>query len=262
MRIPSLALVVLLWPAAAIAVDLTKIERSIAKEPAYDSKSPRYCLMVFGPDAGVKKWLVFDGATLYYDRNGNGDLTEQDERIASVHTVENVEDIGTLFVFPLEPISAEQFKAALANEEEEYALMETRPWAVWFVRNAAAAESAKKGRLISDEDTDRARITMPSGDRGSQFAQPRVAAEARSAPIVHFEGPLTLHVPSLDKAVLHPGEETELNVELVATGLGEGTEIEILYDKVPEDAHPVVELEFAVAGGERQKLKFTFDERC
>ena len=33
---------------SAQAVDLTKIDRTIAKEPAYKNK-PRYCLLVFGP---------------------------------------------------------------------------------------------------------------------------------------------------------------------------------------------------------------------
>ncbi len=32
------------------AADLTKIERRIAKEPAYQEK-PKYCLVAFGPEA-------------------------------------------------------------------------------------------------------------------------------------------------------------------------------------------------------------------
>src|SRR5438105_4340408 len=46
-RVLSLAAALLLlnppstWPA-----DLTKVERTIAKEPAYQTKSPRYCLLV------------------------------------------------------------------------------------------------------------------------------------------------------------------------------------------------------------------------
>src|SRR5262245_26057979 len=62
------------------APDLTRIDRRIAKEPAYRSKEPRYCLPVFGPEAKTRVWLVFDGDTLYADVNGNGDLTEAGER--------------------------------------------------------------------------------------------------------------------------------------------------------------------------------------
>jgi hypothetical protein len=58
---------------------LTKIDRTIKKEPKYD-KEPKYVLAAFGPEARFKVWIVIDGDVAYIDRNGNGDLTEQDER--------------------------------------------------------------------------------------------------------------------------------------------------------------------------------------
>lgn len=63
------------------AADLTKIDRTIAKEPVYKHK-PKYCLLVFGPEAKTRVWLVVDGDVLYVDRNGNGDLTERDEKVS------------------------------------------------------------------------------------------------------------------------------------------------------------------------------------
>src|SRR5687767_6248776 len=72
----------LLVGGAAPAADLTKVPRSIAKEPVYQTKNPRYCLCVFGKDASPRVWLVIDGDTLYVDRNGNGDLTEKDEKLS------------------------------------------------------------------------------------------------------------------------------------------------------------------------------------
>jgi len=64
------------------AADLTKVSRTIDKEPVYKSKSPKYCLVVLGKEAKTKLWLVLDGDALYVDRNCNGDLTEPGERIA------------------------------------------------------------------------------------------------------------------------------------------------------------------------------------
>lgn len=62
-------------------VDLTKVDRVIAKEPKYQNQ-PRYALLVFGPKADGRAWLVMDGEdVLYIDRNGNGDLTEEGERV-------------------------------------------------------------------------------------------------------------------------------------------------------------------------------------
>ena len=76
-----IALVSLLFYAVPLtAADLTQIDRKITREPTYRSK-PKYCLLVFGPEAKVRVWLVLDGDTLYVDRNGNGDLTEAGERV-------------------------------------------------------------------------------------------------------------------------------------------------------------------------------------
>lgn len=64
----------------AKAVDLEKVDRTISKEPKYTSQ-PLYSLLVFGKKAEKRVWLVVDDKVLYVDRNGNGDLTEQGERI-------------------------------------------------------------------------------------------------------------------------------------------------------------------------------------
>ena len=79
--LPALA-VLALWAPSAKAVDWDKIDRTIAKEPIYQSKAPKYCLLVFGAEPATRVWLVLDGQYLYVDRNGNGDLTEEGERIA------------------------------------------------------------------------------------------------------------------------------------------------------------------------------------
>ena len=64
------------------AADLAVVERSLKREPVFESGRPRYCLLVFGPEATQRVWLVVDGKYLYADycngdvlglvRNGNG----------------------------------------------------------------------------------------------------------------------------------------------------------------------------------------------
>src|SRR5215210_3146362 len=96
-RIPVMRLACLIALAAAATVasaaDLTKIDRTIRKEPAYRSKAPKYGLLVFGPKAETRVWVVLDLAgqpsdpdgsknTLYVDRNGDGDLTAPDEKVS------------------------------------------------------------------------------------------------------------------------------------------------------------------------------------
>ena len=79
----SAAIVILLGGTAAGAADLTKVERRLVKEPAYTSASPRYALLVIGPEAKDRVWIVKDGDTLYVDRNGDGDLTDPGEKVAA-----------------------------------------------------------------------------------------------------------------------------------------------------------------------------------
>ena len=54
-------------------------DRRLTKEPVYRT----YYLLAFGPEAKTSVWLsVFDGTTLYVDRNADGDLTQPGERFA------------------------------------------------------------------------------------------------------------------------------------------------------------------------------------
>jgi hypothetical protein len=74
---------------AADMPDLSQLDRSLKKEPAYVCKKPLYGLAVFGPKAEKKMWLVLDKSkpdapaydVLYVDRNGDGDLTGPGERV-------------------------------------------------------------------------------------------------------------------------------------------------------------------------------------
>src|SRR5207249_1396798 len=74
----SIAAGMLVTCSLAGAADVTKIERTLVKEPVYKTQ-PKYCLLVFGPEPKSRFWLVQDGDTLYVDRNDNGDLTEPDK---------------------------------------------------------------------------------------------------------------------------------------------------------------------------------------
>ena len=65
------------------SADLTLIPRTIKREPTYESKSPKYCLAVFGKEAAHRVWLVHDGDRLFVDRDGDGELIEPPIRIGT-----------------------------------------------------------------------------------------------------------------------------------------------------------------------------------
>jgi hypothetical protein len=94
---------------AAPMPDLSKIDRRIAKEPAYKNKQPLYGLYVFGPEAKTRVWAILDKSKpdaaeydiLYFDRNASGDLTAPEARIeGKVQGNTVIFDIGS-FTDPL-----------------------------------------------------------------------------------------------------------------------------------------------------------------
>jgi len=74
-----IALLTLQFPGNA--ADLSKIDRSIGKEPVYQSK-PDYCLLVFGPEAKTRVWLVLDGSTIHASGK-NGEIAKLTQRSES-----------------------------------------------------------------------------------------------------------------------------------------------------------------------------------
>jgi hypothetical protein len=236
----------------AWGADLTRIDRTIAKEPAYKSK-PKYCLLVFGPEAKTRVWLVLDGDTLYVDRNGNGDLTEKGER----------------FVLAL----------------DEYDRKRGRR--VWNVGDIAASGAKVRytGLQVSDIAGDAKcvgglgpghgiSVNVPVGkDRVPQcaggFVYPRhgfrlqFAARPADAPIVHFGGPLRMILlqPQRLTAGMKAGVEYELEARVGTPGLGKDTAALINSDDPLEansDALParaVAELEFADRDGQKRRLR-------
>src|SRR5262245_12181329 len=144
------------------AADLTKIDRTIAKEPAYKNK-PKYCLLIFGPEAKTKAWLVLDGDVLHVDRNCNGDLTEKANRVEMNYRS------PTLGVFDAGDITDEHGKTKHTS------------------LRLSVAEKAKGVSLA---------ITVAGKQReyaGSIKDEELVIADRpQDAPIVHFDGPPTL----------------------------------------------------------------------
>ncbi|MFO0865395.1 MAG: hypothetical protein U0744_12220 [Gemmataceae bacterium] len=80
-----LLLALLCFALPAIAGDLTKVNRTVAKMPKLTSKEPKYFIVVVGQDPAKGKTMlgIIDDDKLYLDINGNRDLTDADETITS-----------------------------------------------------------------------------------------------------------------------------------------------------------------------------------
>jgi hypothetical protein len=68
-------------------IDYGKVERHISREPRYVAE-PRYAYFILDPEGKFRVWAVLDKSkadspyydVIYFDKNGNGDLTEPGER--------------------------------------------------------------------------------------------------------------------------------------------------------------------------------------
>jgi hypothetical protein len=170
------------------AADLTRVDRTIAREPAYQTKSPRYCLLVFGPQAKTRVWLVRDGDVLYADRNGNGDLTEPGERYRGTKGTKEVRwTIGDVVE---------------ADRRARHTDLQVRFRRGSFSLGLRTADGLRQAV-------------------GNEMGPLHFSDRARDAPIVHFAGPLTFLFRTPPKLV--SGKEEHFIALVGTAGLGEGT---------------------------------------
>jgi hypothetical protein len=285
MRITSLLLLAV-GAATAPAADLSKIDRTIKKEPVYLSKSPKYGMLVFGPRSETRVWLVLDLAAepsdpdgsknfLYVDRNGDGDLTGADEKISCT-----------------------------PQKQETFASFSRKPFVTYRGHFEAGDVADRDGKtrhtgLTIDVDSYVQRyrpvsITVKTNGSNDQFAGGQLLAFAdrpEDAPVVHFGGPLQMrlameggalsvpicydeqvdvkkwyaeHPPQYDVGGLVRGESRLLVAQVGTPGLGRGTFAALSAGIPPAGVHPVAELEIPATDpkGKAVQIKTDLDSRC
>src|SRR5262245_28345703 len=212
--------------ALAEAADLTKIDRAIAKEPAYKTKAPKYCLLVFGPEADYRVWLVLDGDTLYVDRNGNGDLTEPGE------STDPAERNTDPCVF--KPIA---FLRPDGRTEEKLDFF----LCGWF--------NYEKGKVAGD--------FMPAltiswqgrkfGSTGDETGPPVWGERPEEALVLHVGGPLQMGFDLPERHAVHwTRDGVQVTAAVGTKGLGSGSFVALGFasDAIPKDVSPTAVLEF------------------
>lgn len=240
----------------ARAVDWTTMDRSLRKEPTYESKEPQYCLLVFGPESNIRVWVVLDGDVLYLDRNGNGDLTDPGERIAAREVYRNLEerpDVEVIRTFELN-----------GWKPDEEPVLTCGPQVQWFYVNQLIPRSDWHDRtwvqFFQEKPLDVAVNTITGH---GQRASLSFAASAREAPIVPFDGPRRFALSEkFGPQCFRPGEPYDLAIELHAQGLNATVRTDVF--EVPENVHPVAEIEFPPSrpGKAPIRVRVELKERC
>jgi hypothetical protein len=111
LRVLAIACLIGLCDKPGLAVDLAKIDRTIAKEPNYHFAYQEYCLLVLNPNAKTRIWIIRDGEDMYVDLNGNGDLTEPAEKIRGGYQAATTDQFRfNLDVIPTNGVGGTKYK--------------------------------------------------------------------------------------------------------------------------------------------------------
>jgi hypothetical protein len=266
------------------AADLTKVDRTIRKEPVYLSKSPKYCLLVFGPKAETRVWLVLDLVSepydakgnrdvLYVDKNGSGDLTEPGKRIpVSMKTWK--EDLLLKSTFRLHAATLK------AWEDDPEKRLVTRCAPRFEIGTITEQGGARHTDLVVEVESyiqyyRPCTVSLKANGEREQRAGGRLlrfADRPEDAPIIHFNGPLALvlhmqtglmyvpisyesdgperrrwyeqHPPAYEERKLVRGQEGDLCVQLGTPGLGRGTFATLSAGVPPPQVDPHAEITF------------------
>jgi hypothetical protein len=273
--VPSLILLIFAT-ASETAADLAKIDRTIAKEPVYQSK-PRYCLIVFGLEAKTRVWLVLDGDALFVDRNGNGDLTEKSKRILmqpfkkSSHP--SFQREREILIGDIEEGELKHSALTLTQIQYRKDLPDQTP-------------AQKRAKKLIDQAPDRfayvvtVKVNLSSAPHISQQEQLGKAMQvasfdsrgfllfadrAQDAPVIHFNGPLQMGVVP-DQTLSCDEEACDLKAQIITHGIGKGTDAILFLCApgvaiVPNGIHPVAEIAFPAKAG-TVRSKFILSDQC
>lgn len=212
-------------------VDLSKIDRTICREPSYKHK-PRYCLLLFGPQAKTRVWLVLDGDVLYVDRTGRGDWIKADRQ-----------KLGNEYLrFTINEILENDGKTRHTQLHVVVKPSEIFPGNYCFYQMGVKINGKHQEYTFLKES----------------------AATPQEAAIRHFNGPrqISLRIYQLVRG----GPPADLNALIGTTyPTGEWVFVDVQRSEgIPKDIHPVVEIEFPnkKSGGPPIKLKMPLTQRC
>jgi hypothetical protein len=195
----------------ANAADLGKIDRTLKDEPKLATKTPAYCLIVFGPEAKTHVWLVRDGDVLHVLDSPDGKAAKRWRQVK-----------GSYNSFSLGDVWEDGGKTQHKNLRYYF---NTR-----FVRLSIGGGT---------------RVQVAGRDYHGKL---EFAASPKDAPVVHFNGPLTLDL-FWDQEPWYGGQYASLDVVVGTRGVGKGTFAAIHCAAYPKGAWPSAVIEYPARDG-------------
>jgi hypothetical protein len=249
----TLGCLFLLTAGPATAIDYDKVERELTKEPTYQARKQWYALLLFGPEARLKVWVVLDGETLYIDRNGDGDLTGPGERFAREGDLKDLE-------------------IADPDGKTRYVITTVRSDYSHFTAKARRAREAKgipPGLLVD--------VAIKGPVEYHQYCDvPAMQDDPRKATLSHFHGPLTIGLRTVnwkvwEGDVLKTGDNpSQLNAFVGTMSQKHGCWVVVgsYHERdrspLPKGVNPVVQIDFPPADskGKPVRREYELKEFC
>ena len=267
------SLFLLILAAASVRADEgPKIDRTVGKQPKY-AGTPKYLLLTFDADAKERVWLVHDGGTLYADRNGDGDLTGDGEKVAADKVRGKPADLDAGYTFDVGDVTVggKTHKGLTVSAEK---LSRYADGDVGKLPEVQAALKKDPKALVYTVQVQAERPGVTGGGAGGRVAYLvgpldlvgvlRFAESPAAAPVVRVGGRLEVSFYA-DRPTLRVGRGSEFMTVVGAPGVGPGTFAMVGYtDTVPKDAKPVAEVTFPAAkfGDPPVTKRFELPERC
>jgi hypothetical protein len=204
-HLPALLLLLASVPPAS-AADLSKIDRTLKDEPKVQTRSPQYCLLVFGPEAKTRIWLVHDGDVMHVFDSPDGKATKKWRQVKGSHGFYSLGDVWEV--------------DGKTRHRNLHVRIGERPY-VW----------------LNVEGMGRMRAGW---DRNGKLA---FASSAKEAPVIHFNGPVTMDL-FREQEPFRSGAHECLNVVVGMRGVGPGTFATIDCSAYPKNGWPTAVIEF------------------
>lgn len=226
-------------------VDLNGIDRRIGEQPAYVSDQPLYGLVVLGPSAKTRIWMVLDKSSegaekydvLYADLNGDGDLTDPTERVEA-----STGSFGAMefrLPDPIDPETGEQhteFKVAIRDRGSPTHMVSLR----WH------GKSKFGGGYPADPDTGYMQFAKSPAD----------------APIIWLNGDGPFRFQRWYSSEFKIGGADDLRVFLGLPGVGKSSFCAFQEHVLPADEGVRAELIYADRDGKERRTTYELMDRC
>jgi len=223
-------------------VPLDAIDKQIVEEPEYEGESPLYGLYVLDLENRTRVWAVLDHTNskagfynvLFFDRNANGKLTDEGERIEAGE--------GNSFVIGdfTDPNTQAKHTNLKLRVSKEGNVMFSLEWE--GEHRAAGGYAVKPGPYTRfGKSPAEAPILKPVGEGPFSF-QTWMASE-------------TLKIGE-------EGRANDLKFFVGHAGLGKNTFTSVMHPFLPEDVSLLATLAYTTKSGEAKEITSTLKDRC